>query len=168
MSLKDILPLRLKLMRGKYGIPADESAGMCRVSHGALLSWEEGLKCPRTDNLFNMATAYGVSVDWLCGIGISEYPSDAVEHAEWLSPPTRDEIRKAVALAGKELPDGKIDGYLDKEKRRMLYPEWRADILACISYTRYLGTLEKTTRLQEKRGRAFGRRIWEILYSADF
>ena len=78
------LPIRLKQLRKCYQLPVLEAEWVCGISRSALNTWERGTRMPSADGLFQIATAYGVSMDWLCGITNTPYTTESIDAAERL------------------------------------------------------------------------------------
>lgn len=76
------LPNRLKRLRECYKFTVLEAEWVCGISRSALNTWERGTRMPSADGLYQIATAYGVSMDWLCGIISSPYTLESLETAE--------------------------------------------------------------------------------------
>ena len=78
------LPNRLKQLRKCYQLPVLEAEWVCGISRSALNTWERGTRMPSADGLYQIATSYGVSMDWLCGITNTPYTVESIDTAERL------------------------------------------------------------------------------------
>ena len=77
----DILQKRLKLLRKSYDMSIYEIALITSVGRATLNGWENGTKIPTIDTLYEVATHFGISIDWLCGISDIPYTTESVERA---------------------------------------------------------------------------------------
>lgn len=62
------LARRLRMARAYHGLTLARAADLARVSQSALSLYEHGEREPGALALGRLAMAYGVSVDWLCGL----------------------------------------------------------------------------------------------------
>lgn len=56
---------RVSQRRGELGLSQNDLARLCEVSPTDISRWERGVVAPRVDRLDALATALGVSIDWL-------------------------------------------------------------------------------------------------------
>jgi len=56
---------RVSQRRGELGLSQNELARLCEVSPTDISRWERSVVAPRFDRLDALATALGVSIDWL-------------------------------------------------------------------------------------------------------
>ena len=94
------LPNRLKRLRECYKFTVLEAEWVCGISRSALNTWERGTRMPSADGLYQIATAYGVSMDWLCGIISSPYTLESLETAEsiHISENSIDEVQRNMII----------------------------------------------------------------------
>lgn len=77
----DILQKRLRLIRKTYDMSIYEIAYITGIGRSTLNGWENGSKIPTIEALYEVATHFGVSIDWLCGISETPYTAESVELA---------------------------------------------------------------------------------------
>lgn len=88
----NILQQRLKTIRNTYQFTVNDAAALCGVGKSAVNYWENGKRVPAINCLYGIATAYGVSIDWLCGISEDRYTSASVACGEECYPIDGDMI----------------------------------------------------------------------------
>lgn len=81
-DIKQVLPERLKELRAKYHFTVQETEWISGVSRSALNTWERGTRTASADGLYQIATAFGVSMDWLYGLTTTRYTDDSIAAAE--------------------------------------------------------------------------------------
>ncbi len=81
-NIKQILPERLKELRNQYQFTVQEAEWVSGVSRSALNTWERGTRTASADGLYQIATAFGVSMDWLYGMTTTRYTSESINTAE--------------------------------------------------------------------------------------
>lgn len=63
-----ILAEKIKELRKERGLSVLALSKILKVSHSTLLRWEKDTVIPSAENLYNMATYFGVSADYLLGL----------------------------------------------------------------------------------------------------
>ena len=66
----EVFASRIKLARERTGFTQVETAKRLNISRGALANYEIGNREPDYETLGMMAEYYGVSTDWLLGLGM--------------------------------------------------------------------------------------------------
>ena len=135
MDLKT-LQERLKKIRSAYKLPVYEAAWISGVSKSAISAWETGVRIPAIDGLSFIAEAYGVSLDWLCGLSSEPYNTDSIRAAEEAFPVTPGMFKEALSKSNGELdvPDidaynAAVESYFNDEYGELLPLELRANIV---------------------------------------
>ena len=88
----NILQQRLKTIRNTYQFTVNDAAALCGVGKSAVNYWENGKRIPAINGLYGIATAYGVSIDWLCGMSDEQYTTASVACGEKCYPIDGDVI----------------------------------------------------------------------------
>ena len=81
-SFTERMQYRLQLLRNAYGLPVFEAEWVCSVSRSSINFWERGKRIPSADGILQIASAYGVSTDWIYGISNTVYTPDSVNYSE--------------------------------------------------------------------------------------
>ncbi len=68
MSITQIIGNRIHLMRKANGMTQRELAGRLGVTSQAVSRWECGICTPDISLLISISRAFGISVDYLCGL----------------------------------------------------------------------------------------------------
>lgn len=63
------LGTRIREARKVAGLSQTSLADAVGTTQGMVSSWETGARTPTADGLVRLATALGVSTDWLLGVG---------------------------------------------------------------------------------------------------
>lgn len=135
---------RLILIRKAYNMSYEEISALCEtISRQAYNAWENGTRAPSVDALVEIATKFGLSIDWLCGTSPEPYTENSVLFAEqayykgsrwnekdidtnflWIFDPYEPQLDKKATL-----------NYSLYEKRKNAYSlEARANILVLLRY----------------------------------
>ena len=149
MNIRD----RLILIRKAYNMSYEEVSALCQtISRQAYNAWENGTRAPSVDAVIEIATNFGLSLDWICGISPNPYTEQSVLFAEenyfqgsrwndknidtsflWVFDPYEPQLDKEA-----------LQNYSLYEKRRNLYSlEARANILVLL---RYPSAISSTSR----------------------
>lgn len=64
--------VRLKQIRWENGLSQVKMSENAELTRHTINSWENSKNVPSVQNLFQFCVTYGVSMDWLCGIGESK------------------------------------------------------------------------------------------------
>ena len=66
--MQDLLAKRLKHARKAANLTQEKAAVKTGVCRDIITRWERGLFVPMPYSLLWLSKAYGVTVDWLCGL----------------------------------------------------------------------------------------------------
>ena len=77
-----MLQKRLQSLRLAYSLPVLDAEWVCGVSRSSINFWERGKRIPSADGLLQIASSYGVSIDWLLGLTDTAYTSDSIRCSE--------------------------------------------------------------------------------------
>lgn len=59
---------RFKELRKEHNLTAKELGAALKVSDSTIIRWENGLRVPSIDNLYNIAVFFKMSADYLIGL----------------------------------------------------------------------------------------------------
>lgn len=133
-SFTEIMQYRLQLLRNAYGLPVFEAEWVCSVSRSSINFWERGKRIPSADGILQIASAYGVSTDWIYGISNIVHTPDSVNYSECVYLVQNNLLLRVLT---------KIYG--DSEYANMLFSQYgkdipsfslhaRADVVVCCLY----------------------------------
>ncbi len=127
---------RLQMLRNTYSLPVLDAEWVCRVSRSSINFWERGVRIPSADGIRQIASAYGVSTDWVFGISDTAYTPNSVEFAE-----NYHQIRNTLlrCILSKIYSDATVTNELinryENEVMSNKFPlQSRADIIVCCLY----------------------------------
>ena len=63
---------RLRRARKKAGYTMTRAAERLYIQQSSISRYERGVVFPTIDRVAEMANLYGVSIDWLCGMGVEK------------------------------------------------------------------------------------------------
>jgi transcriptional regulator with XRE-family HTH domain len=90
MMYKETFPQRLKKARQNTGFSQREVARETNISQPSIAQYETGTREPDIETLGKLAEFYGVSIDWLFGIGgKTNYDLDGVSRSNNIPPEMR-------------------------------------------------------------------------------
>ena len=119
-----------------YQLTVYDSAALCGIGKSSVSYWETGKRIPAIDGLYSIATAYGVSLDWLCGVSDIRYTPDSVSTGEDEHPMEKELLEEIlsfpfVPINGEEclMLERAVESYTHISQRKYFPLEARADIL---------------------------------------
>ena len=136
-NVLNTLNKRLMALRTSYQLPVLEAEWVCGVSRSTLNNWERGLRVPYADGLFQIATSYGVSMDWLFGVSNAPYTAESIELAEATHKPEEhvNDVLKSIGYGPESETKKLTKKYVNSATRAKYAPATRANILV---YTLYI------------------------------
>ena len=150
-NLKTTLASNLKALRNAYQLPIFEAEWVCGVSRSAINTWERGTRIPSADGLFQIATSFCVSLDWLYGVTDTPYTEASVLAGEKIHKPSEliETVLQHIRFLPKSQYEQLANNYITNIDAYSL--EARANILVFILYLKgyyqYFGSHDGTVKL---------------------
>ncbi len=133
----ETLQKRLQLLRSAYGVPMLDAEWISGISRSSINTWERGTRIPSGDGLYQIASAFGVSTDWLFGISDTVFTPESVVSAEVVHNVSSSFLKKMIINIATDNPvkDDILSVCLDAIYRYNSFPlQARADIMVCCLY----------------------------------
>ena len=137
---------------------ADEMAAvLTEASRQSVSAYENGTREPPIAALVSIATKFGISIDWLCGVSNKPYTDISVDYAElqyykglyWNDGQIDTRIFQGFKPFMPAYDEDKLHDYSDPVKRHSLYTlEARANILILLRYPNAISLTSKMDNVE--------------------